>query len=175
VLESYSQCPYSRASTNDLGGRSRMSRLCRLVASVATIITIGFLPTTAYGTSAVPHCGKPTSFGKGNNWKMDCATVFSNGPRVKTRYVQTGSTLKVRACAYGRVPKGFKNLSLVSQLEETNDNQVVDLKVHRGSCSLPSRPAATRGSLEHGMHVTADTTLFWDKSSLTGSITYKVA
>ena len=136
----------------------------------------GLLPATASATSAKPSCGEPTSFGSGNNWKMDCKVVFSNGPRAKVRVVQQGSTVTIRACAYGRAPKHFESLNFNSELLEQGQAQADILRLRRGStCSLSGKPLATWGSLEHDWQVTADVSLFWDNKDLTAGITYEVA
>jgi hypothetical protein len=153
------------------------TRLCTLTASAALAAVFGLSPSAAFGASATASCGKPTSSGTGNNWRTDCKVVFSNGPRVKIRYTQTGSTVKVKACAYGRRPKGFENLSVTSELSETSNAQVAVLRLRSGStCSLSGKTTvALWGSLTHGMLVRESATLFWKKQSVTGATIYRVA
>jgi hypothetical protein len=148
-----------------------------LTASIAAIIMFGLLPNAAFGASAKSTCSKPKSVSSGNNWRTECKVVFSNGPRVKIRYTQKGSTLEVRACAYGHKPAGFKTLFLTSQLEETGNAQAGDVRLRSGSsCSLSGRePVALWGSLKSGMKVSADATLVWKKQDLTGHTGYSAA
>jgi hypothetical protein len=156
--------------------KARFLQLVGFLACAVTVTLSGPMPTTAFGASVKSSCSKPTSFGSGNNWKKDCKDTFSNGPRVKIRITQTGSTVKIQACASGHTPKGFETLTFASELPKANKTQATELRLHRGStCSLGSEPVALWGSLKKGMRVTADVSLAWTSHFLTGRNNYKVA
>jgi hypothetical protein len=162
---------------------TRFAQFLALVAStVAVCGTAAATTASAQGASPRVSCPKPSSFGQpqDNKLKMNCRVTFSNGPKVKVRLVQSGSTLKIWGCAYGHRPRGFENVGLTSTLEANNETQAVDMPLHRSACTLGGETAGTWGSLKHGWHVVVDTTLFWrdrdgKEQLLTAPIKYTVA
>jgi hypothetical protein len=108
---------------------------------------------------------------------MRCVVRFSNGPRAKVNIDQSGDTVSVRSCIYGKRPAHFNTVSVDTSV--TNLEQYVEVytKLH-SSCNPKAGTPVGQWRVSSGTRVNVFVSLNMNIkgfSPLSGSIYYIAA